>query len=469
MKRALLNTILVFAVLGTWACSDNKSASSGSGECSTNADCLGGQACIESSCETLCQSDTDCGDANICVNDLCTEGQRQNSPEILTLNGDGATLRVNSTETGLAASNRIREKLIVSGSYLQGAVATLIASDSTEYTLDIETSSDTQIMLTLPLTLQSGNYTLKVANAIGADEESIWLLQGEPGVDGNDGAPGPQMTDAELLAAIKNEDGTGSGLDADSVDGLSSSDFAAHDHSHLQIGQSRDNPATGCIQARDEWMSESGTLWVDLPSDDPDAGIVQVYCEQRLEGGGWGLLYNSVIKPGTMNFWDIPYADRLSRRGHAEITRNFYNGAFYLASLQFMDVVEDLHGKEVVAFVAEIEGSGQFDSSTMLFFNPTLITGNQGFMNTISGGWSSADYDGDTSATNCAEVYNNVTQHYTSCWGYNLGSDADSSGGDTTDQSVGPHLSTSYTDTFGLYSDGSSYTRLNRISRFARF
>lgn len=46
------------------------------------------------------------------------------------------------------------------------------------------------------------------------------------------GSGGATMTSAEILAAIKEVDGAGSGLDADTLDGKSSTDFASSDHTH---------------------------------------------------------------------------------------------------------------------------------------------------------------------------------------------------------------------------------------------
>ena len=61
------------------------------------------------------------------------------------------------------------------------------------------------------------------------------------------------------------------------------------------------------------------------------------------------------------------------------------------------------------------------------------------------------------------------TQHYAQCWNMNLGSDADSSGGDTTDQGVGPHIGDGIATALGLASDGSKYTRVRRLSRFVKW
>ncbi|MCY1079086.1 hypothetical protein [Archangium lansingense] len=79
----------------------------------------------------------------------------------------------------------------------------------------------------------------------------------------------------------------------------------------------------------------------------------------------------------------------------------------------------------------------------------------------------SPDFDGDAYAGyNCATGYGNVTQHYSSCWGYNLGADGDAP---IEDGRVGPHLHSGAASTMGLSTDGSYYTRVRRISRFVKW
>ncbi|MCZ7686148.1 MAG: hypothetical protein M5U28_48270 [Sandaracinaceae bacterium] len=85
----------------------------------------------------------------------------------------------------------------------------------------------------------------------------------------------------------------------------------------------------------------------------------------------------------------------------------------------------------------------------------------------VDAGWSAPDRDEDTSATtNCATDYNSVTQHYGACWNYNLGSDADTP---TSDGFAGPHVHNSVLTALALTGDGSTYSRVRRISRFVRW
>ncbi|MCK5690884.1 hypothetical protein KAI87_16505, partial [Myxococcota bacterium] len=80
----------------------------------------------------------------------------------------------------------------------------------------IQDSAATQITALFPAELLAGNYTLKVFNSVGAAQSDVRILQGEPG---------DPKTAAEVLTLIKEVDGTGSGLDADLLDGLNSTDF----------------------------------------------------------------------------------------------------------------------------------------------------------------------------------------------------------------------------------------------------
>jgi hypothetical protein len=221
-------------------------------------------------------------------------------------------------------------------------------------------------------------------------------------------------------------------------------------------------------------MTLSGSYYVKNPHP-ADAGLmgmpVLAYCDQVSNGGGWALVHNSVLAPSTLAFWNILYADRLSRRGQPSISEDFYDGSLYqTAAAHYLDVVEDLQGKIVPAFEATSDG---ISSTTMKFNNPAMVSGSgssDAYTAQFASGWSAPDYDGDPDANaNCATAYNNVTQHYAQCWNMNLGSDADSSGGDTTDQGVGPHIGDGIATALGLASDGSKYTRVRRLSRFVKW
>jgi hypothetical protein len=180
------------------------------------------------------------------------------------------------------------------------------------------------------------------------------------------------------------------------------------------------------------------------------------------------MLFNSVRTAGeTTAFWQIPYAARLDRKGTRSAADNFYDGTLYLIGTSYMDVLVDLQGMLTVAAVMSATG---IDPATMRFTQPALTVGNADvYQNQFASGWSSPDFDGDPSATiNCATSFSNVTQHYSSCWSYNLGSDADDP---VLDGGVGPHANNTLLTTLGLalQPGGGTYSQVSRIARFVRW
>lgn len=61
---------------------------------------------------------------------------------------------------------------------------------------------------------------------------------GADGADGEDGAAGTEITAAQILSKLIGVDGSGSGLDADKLDGYDSSAFATAGHSHSEYAPS---------------------------------------------------------------------------------------------------------------------------------------------------------------------------------------------------------------------------------------
>lgn len=235
-------------------------------------------------------------------------------------------------------------------------------------------------------------------------------------------------------------------------------------------GSSPRTAGSSCRTLYDAGVTLSGVYWVINPSsaDPSKVGVpARVYCDQETNNGGWALVYNSVIGANTLDFWDIPYAQRLGRRGGASLDSNYYDGALYqTTSVTYMDVIEDLQGKSVIALVA---AAASINSATMRFNSPVFLSGSTSiFANHFRDGWSARDYDGDPLSSSCATLYNNVTQHYGACWAYNLGSDADLSGGDNslTDQRLGPHVHTGVLSSLGAVGDGSDYSRVRAIRRY---
>jgi hypothetical protein len=204
----------------------------------------------------------------------------------------------------------------------------------------------------------------------------------------------------------------------------------------------------------------SGAYWIRPPGAQPRI----TYCDMETNGGGWTLVYNSLLGVNTLDFWNIPYLERLGRRGRPSLDALFYDGSLYLHGKAYMDVIEDLQGKIVVAMTASAEG---IDPYSMRFISPQLSSGNPAiFQSQFAASWSTREFDGDTWSGNCASWYGNVTQHYGDCWVYNLGVDADLP---FEDGRVGPHLQSGTALSLGLGTDGTPYTRVRRISRFVKW
>lgn len=196
---------------------------------------------------------------------------------------------------------------------------------------------------------------------------------------------------------------------------------------------------------------------------------MRVYCDQEIGDGGWALVSNSVLGAATLDFWNIPYAQRFGRRGRPTLDSNYYDGSLYqTSSATYMEVAEDLGGKSATMFVATSTG---INSENMRFNNPVRVSGDAiPYDCHFAAGWSAPDYDGDLHpSANCSTLYNSVTQHYCNCWNCNLGSDADTSGGDIADQRLGPHVHITVLNSLGLIKDGSDYSRVRAIRRYVKW
>lgn len=186
------------------------------------------------------------------------------------------------------------------------------------------------------------------------------------------------------------------------------------------------------------------------------------------------LVFNSVANEvgpsasgnkNTRNFWKINYTDRLTEKGDPSLSENYYNPAAYSSPSNaiFVDEIEDLNGEIAVVMVAKAAG---FDQSTMKFADPDRLFGHQKiYERQFASGWSSVDgTDNDTySSGNCATTFG-TTQHYSSCWNYNLGSDADRP---FADNDWGPHVNSITLGEFNLsFQSGHKYSRVKRITRY---
>lgn len=228
-----------------------------------------------------------------------------------------------------------------------------------------------------------------------------------------------------------------------------------------------------CQDLYEKGIHLSGVYYIN-----PDGNkVITAYCYMETPGEGWTLVFNSVLGTNTTDFWNIPYAERLGRRGRPSLDSNFYDGSLYVYrtrasvnAVQYIDVIEDLRGKIVVVFKAKVAG---FDPNTMKFQTPELLNGHALiYSQQFAMGWSSPDHDGDElPERQCSTEYMNVTQHYGDCFYYSLGADGGGAPGDVDleDGRVGPHLYSSIATQLQLASDGTKYTRVRRISRFVRW
>jgi hypothetical protein len=210
----------------------------------------------------------------------------------------------------------------------------------------------------------------------------------------------------------------------------------------------------------------SGLYWFSINGDN-----FLGYCDTSNKDRFWVLLFNSVGNPrgsyalgdnNTLNFWKIPYANRFGIKGTPSLQSNYYNGFLYLVGCaSYKDEVEDKNNKVVTMLQAEAKGI-LYENMNMVA--PSLIKGDEAiYIQQFASGWCSFDYDSDFYDVSCSKHYGNVTQHYKSCWYYNLGADAEAP---VEDFSWGPHMSSDRITALGLAGDGSGYSRVNRITRW---
>jgi len=178
--------------------------------------------------------------------------------------------------------------------------------------------------------------------------------------------------------------------------------------------------------------------------------------EAQVNDGEWAIVFNAVDGSATPDFWNIPYDQRLGQRGTLAANQNFYDGAQYLTNHIYIDVIEDLSGKAVIAFMATATG---INPSNMRLQNPVLIQGNAEIYGShFVGGWSSPDFDDDGWIWNCSHYnYTYVTQHFGSgCGYYYLGGDPDPAGRGVE----APHLYYPQAAALGLGADGTKWSRV---------
>jgi hypothetical protein len=228
----------------------------------------------------------------------------------------------------------------------------------------------------------------------------------------------------------------------------------------------RGTPAKTCNELRLAGFP-SGVYWLSPPSG--VGSPFEVYCEQTINGGGWVMVENSVLKTDgtTLPFWQYKYADRLKRLGTPAANQNFYDGSLYVYGKEYMDIIVDLQNKLAIGVTLTVAG---FNVTTMQFMSPTNVVGDPDvFKSGYNSGWASSDYDNDAAATaSCSRLYSDVAQHYDDCWAYSLGSDGDDP---KADGGVGPHVNNNVLARLMLspQTSGGVYSRVNRIARFTRW
>jgi hypothetical protein len=200
--------------------------------------------------------------------------------------------------------------------------------------------------------------------------------------------------------------------------------------------------------------------------DPPGQSSFETVCDTSMPGGPWALVYRTTGKVGStpITFWKIPYADRFQSKGLPN-DAIFYGPAAYKYGLVYRDLVVDEMGVSATLFEAQTSG---LDALTMKFNAPMFVSGVMSVFNSqFAAGWSSLDYDNDSEPTyNCAVAFSGITQHYSTCWNYNLAVDDEGK-----DLAWGPHVIRSALVSLSLYGDPAVtyYPRVKEITRWTKW
>ncbi len=169
--------------------------------------CDGGYLFHEGQCALLCDDSAFCPAGSCCQSGLCVASEVC-APVVHSVNG---------LDPG--NSSQVEDRVVIQGENLlraQAFLAPLGATAAPEELEQCEPATATQMTVALPDGIVPDNYTLTVRNAAGECATTLPLLQGLPGSPDNG---------TDILAKLAPVDGSGSGLDADTLDGASLEDI----------------------------------------------------------------------------------------------------------------------------------------------------------------------------------------------------------------------------------------------------
>lgn len=304
MMRRLYGLQFVLASLTLVGCSPEQS----SGSCSGNTSCDPGEVCLDGECERVCQSQTDCPEKLLCVEDICREPTAGALPSIESIAGnhpDDAT--------------RVEDGLVVQGRVLADASFEL-QRDSTAVPLSVESQSDSQARLVFPPDIRSGEYQLVATNQSGSDQAPVQLTL-------------PDLTGTMLVDRINSNETTGQ----ISLERLETPPQSWNNLEDIPQGFSddRDNDALAALDCEEgqipmmsggEWRcadnglssltagtscesikqahpdAANGVYWIDPDGRSP-AGepAFQVECNMTTGDGGWIVLTTQKSN----NYWTL--------------------------------------------------------------------------------------------------------------------------------------------------------------------
>jgi hypothetical protein len=221
-------TLIAAVGLVLWSCNDKTPGG--------NDSCPAGEVRANGACHRICRFDSDCPATEICTDSICGAGARTDQPAIDSVDGDGTAVSggeasqfvADNPGLGDLTGHHVDGGILVGGTNLLGVRFDLTGQNRT-ITLEPVEVTATTAHLTLPADVTTGEYVLTAANSVGTDQAGVYLLRGEQGPAGEDGADGSPDSPADVLAKILQVDGPGSGIDADTLDGQHASAFANAD------------------------------------------------------------------------------------------------------------------------------------------------------------------------------------------------------------------------------------------------